>query len=266
MRKFILAVILFSVFLIPCAFASDKVAVIDDSALSKGIIKASYTSSENTAIKIMIVKDQDKYFYNLKSDGTEESFPLQMGNGSYKVSILENVGNNEYAFITTKIVSLSLEDPNIVYLNSIQNINWNNSSKAIKKDAELLAKDQNKDEMAKLIKVHSYVVKNYMYDYDKIPLLTPSYVPEIDPIYDAKKGICYDYSALLASMKRYEGVPVKLIKGYSKNVDGYHAWNEVYVNGKWEIIDSTVDAGLYHSKYDYEMFKPADEYQKVNEY
>ena len=264
MRKLIAVVFLFMIFMVPVSYADDNVAVIDDAMLANGIIKVSYTSTQPNIIKVMITKDGNKYTYGLKSDGTIESFPLQMGNGDYKIAILQNIGDSKYTQVTSKEVTLNLKDPNIVFLNSVQNINWTKTSKAIKKDVELVAKDTNT--VSKLTKVYNYVIKNYKYDYDKIKTLKSDYVPQIDPIYDQKKGICYDYSAVFASMKRYEGLPVKLVKGYTKNVDGYHAWNEVYINGKWEVIDSTYDAVMYGAKAKYKMFKPAGDYQKVNEY
>ena len=45
-------------------------------------------------------------------------------------------------------------------------------------------------------------------------------------------------------MLRSQGIPTKLVKGYSDNVDGYHAWNEVYINEEWITIDTTLDAVL----------------------
>lgn len=244
------------------AFAND--AVVDDSSLDKGIVKISYTSSDDATIKVMITKDSGKYVYGLRRDGVKEAFPLQMGNGDYKVSVLKHIGDNKYTYVTTKYLTLNLSDPNLVYLNSIQNINWTTDSKAVKKVPTINAKA--KDDSTKLKNVHGFVIKYFVYDWDKIPTLKSDYVPQIDPIYDAKKGICYDYSSVLASMKRYEGMPVKLVKGYTSNVDGYHAWNEVYINGKWEIIDSTYDSAMYHDGGKFKMFKPASEYEKVNEY
>ena len=66
----------------------------------------------------------------------------------------------------------------------------------------------------------------------------------------AKTGICFDYAALMAAMLRSQGVPVKLVVGYTGNV--YHAWlnvwsekdgwvdNLIYFDGKvWKLMDPT---------------------------
>ncbi len=91
-------------------------------------------------------------------------------------------------------------------------------------------------------------------------------MPDVEKTYADLKGICYDYSALFASIQRDHGIPTKLVKGYSKFVEGYHAWNEIYINGKWMIIDSTVDSTWKGTKSGVAMIKNAKDYTKVNEY
>jgi transglutaminase/protease-like cytokinesis protein 3 len=65
-------------------------------------------------------------------------------------------------------------------------------------------------------------------------------------------------------MLRSTGIPAKLVKGYANYNPGvYHAWNEVYLDGQWHVIDTTLDAstGIYD-----EIFKDASDYTKVSEY
>ena len=64
------------------------------------------------------------------------------------------------------------------------------------------------------------------------------------------KGICFDYASLMAALLRSQGIPTKLVVGYSG--DAYHAWISVYLDeigwvdkiiefdGKsWSLIDPT---------------------------
>jgi transglutaminase-like putative cysteine protease len=97
-------------------------------------------------------------------------------------------------------------------------------------------------------------------------LLHPSYIPYPDKTIVELKGICYDYTALLAAMKRSEDIPVKLVKGYSTNVDGYHSWNEIFINGEWIIVDTTVDAAYNKAKMNFKFRKDRSNYTKVYEY
>ena len=67
-------------------------------------------------------------------------------------------------------------------------------------------------------------------------------------------------------MKRSEGIPIKLVKGYSRYTDVYHAWNEVFINGKWVVVDTTFDSVYYSNRQDYTFQKNSSDYTKVYEY
>ena len=245
------------------AFASAEAVKIDTDGIDSGVVTVAYQSSNSKNIKVMIEKGNNKYTYDLTSEGSKENFPLQMGNGDYKVSVLENISGNRYSYLKTKTVNLKLNDEDSLFLNSIQNINWNHNGAAAKKAAQL-TKDL-KDDKTKVEAIYNYIVKNFSYDFAKLTNLQPGYVPDIEDTLNAKKGICYDYASLFASMTRSLGIPCKLIKGYAKNVTGYHAWNEVKLNGKWVVIDTTYDLQV-KTKATYTMEKNIKDYQKVCEY
>lgn len=242
---------------------SDAAVQFDTATVSRGRIGIS-CEAQGKKIKVMIEKGSSKYTYNLSSKGEVEYFPLQMGNGEYKISVLENVSGTKYSFLDTTKVSLNLSDPNLVYLNSVQNIRWNENYSAIKHGKKLSGNEPSMDK--KMGTLYNYVVKNYKYDYDKIPKLTTDYNPDIEATYQEKKGICYDYSALMAGMQRSQGLPTKLVKGYAAGVEGYHAWNEVLINGNWVVVDTTFDAAMWGGKANYTMIKKTSDYKKVNEY
>lgn len=237
---------------------------IDGSNLDKGIIEITFKSSDKVKYKVLITKGDKKISYPFTADGRTEAFPLQLGNGTYKVGLLKNVSGTKYVYAAQKSFDLKLDDPNIVYLNSVQNVNWKEEDEAIDFGASLLKTYKTND--SKIKTLYGYLVKNMAYDYDKIPTLTTDYIPDIEVTYQDMKGICYDYSALFASIKRHEGIPTKLVKGYTKYVNGYHAWNEILIDGKWVIIDSTVDSTWKGSKSTIKMIKDPKFYTKVNEY
>ena len=74
-----------------------------------------------------------------------------------------------------------------------------------------------------------------------------------------KKGICFDYAALMVAMLRINHIPARLICG---NTDvEYHAWVEVYLKGKgWVNPDifmdektwTRMDPTFASSKFDYD--------------
>jgi hypothetical protein len=243
-------------------------SVFDDTSTSIGLIKVNYVSTTTAKVKIMIEKDTQKYTYDLLHNGTTENFPLQLGSGKYKISILENISGSSYRLISSQTFDVTITDQNSTYLNSIQNINWNVDSKAVAKAVDLTKGTTDLKKKATLL--WTYMAKNNKYDYKKLATLPTSYVPTVDKTLIDKTGICYDFSSLYAAMLRSQGIPAKLVKGYApKNATGYHAWNEVYdkATSKWIVIDSTYDLQVI-AKYPKLaiMSKPVADYQKVYEY
>lgn len=247
----------------PLDYAVTK-ETIDVTNIGKGIVDIAYKAADSLKYKVLIVKGDQKITYPFVADGTSVAFPLQLGNGTYKIGLLKNPSGTKYVYIAQKTVELNLKDPNIVYLNAIQIINWHEDQKAIEFGKTLLKSNTTTNKRIQTL--YGYMVKNVTYDYDKISKLTAEYIPNVEQTYEELKGICYDYSALFASIQRSHGIPTKLVKGYSKYVKGYHAWNEVYIDGKWRIVDNTVDSTWKGSKTNLTMFKDVKDYTKVNDY
>ena len=252
------------------AYAEENSKVnMDKALLDSGMLKISYKADTNKIIKVVIEKGDKKYIYNLRSDGVEEKYALQMGNGSYKVTVYENLEGSNYMPIFTDTVDLNVTNDKLVYLNSIQNINWDLKMNAIKKAATLVK--GLKSDKQKVDVIYKYVVANYAYDFEKyknLNKLPNPYIPVIDKTYAERKGICYDYSSLFASMLRSVNIPVKLQMGYSKNVTEYHAWNEVYMSSqkKWIVVDTTYDAQMKKAKRSYSMSKGLNLYTFTKTY
>ncbi len=269
MRRFLLSLVIGIIFLFNTlsvtAEGSGNTAAFNTSMLNSGIVKVSYASNVEK-LKVVIEKNSKKYTYNLNNDGIEESFSLQMGNGDYKVSLYENTSGDKYKRISSENVTLNLSDEKEVYLSSVQNINWDAQNAAIKK-ARDLTKDLTSDQ-EKLDAIYNYIISNVKYDYAKLNGLKSDYLPDIDSTLNSRSGICYDYASTFAAMLRSIGIPTKLVKGYSTNVDGYHAWNEVYNSKtkKWIVIDTTYDSQMKNAKVKCSMEKKAGQYTKANEY
>ncbi|NLY17439.1 MAG: transglutaminase domain-containing protein [Clostridiaceae bacterium] len=215
--------------------------LLDTSNSGNGVVGIEYPGDGSGRYKVVIAKGAEKYYYDYMGL-KKEYFPLQCGNGEYEISILENLYGTTYRLIKTERLNVNVAEENIVYLQPIQNVYWENNMSAIVKAAELtegleLASD-------KVKAVYNYIVENIDYDFEKLKTLDKLYVPDIDAVYNSGKGICYDYASLFASMLRSQGIPAKLVKGYSDNIDGYHAWNEVFIDGEWVIIDTTYAAVL----------------------
>ncbi|WP_410513415.1 transglutaminase-like domain-containing protein [Paenibacillus sp. BR2-3] len=237
---------------------------LNTSKLTEGVIGIEYEVPKDKRTKLMITKDNNSYTYNLFSSQQNERFPLQQGNGSYKVTVLENTTGNKYRTVYSAMVQLSLSNTNVVYLNSVQNIKWSSSDKAIQR-AQLLTQGKKTDE-EKVKAIYNYIVKNVQYDYGLASSVSSDYIPNIDNTLTDKKGICYDYSSLFAAMLRSVDIPTKLVMGNTSYVSQYHAWNEVLLNGKWVTIDTTVDAGLIKNKKTATLIKSSNKYTTAKVY
>ena len=237
---------------------------------STGLLRICYEKEEDVKIKLQVLHGAEEWVvYNLKADGSIEDFSLQFGSGEYTVNIMQNLKDDQYFAVESKTFTVTLSDDASVYLNSIQNVNWNYNMQPIIDVKNIIAPALENAQDSELKQsctddLYTYICQNITYDNDKVYNLEYDYIPDIEQTYADGKGICYDYSSLLASMLRSVGIPTKLVKGYaSYNPTVYHAWNEVYLNGEWFVIDTTFDASAGVHK---PIFKNAADYTKVSEY
>lgn len=264
-KKFIIISLIFmlSISIIPNrVMAANESKYIDDSKLFQGVIGINYPNKTGKLVRLQISKNQNTVSYFLLND--IEYFPLQLGNGEYNIRILENVNQNKYKLINEENINLNIKDNYQIYLNSVQNVNWNNSMKSIQKAQELIKGTKNDKE--KVTKIYEYIISQINYDNEKAKNVQNPYIPSIDNTYSTKKGICYDYASLFAAMLRSVNIPTKLVTGTSDYVKEYHAWNEVYLNNKWIVIDTTVDSGLKKSKKNFDMIKDSKKYKPSYQY
>jgi len=236
--------------------------------LGSGLLRIYYKSTDNAKLKLQVLMGDNTIVYNLKGDGSIEDFPLQYGSGEYTARIMQNIKDDEYFAVETATFTVQLKDDNDAFLNSIENVKWDYNKVPIKEVRYLVLNSLVNAKEEKLLfssteDLYLYIIENIKYDSGKIYDLLYDYLPDIESTYDTKTGICYDYSSLLAAMLRSINIPTKLVKGYAGyNPDVYHAWNEVYLDGEWFVIDSTKDASGLSD----DMIKNPEDYSKVYEY
>ncbi|MGF7142984.1 transglutaminase-like putative cysteine protease [Anaerotaenia torta] len=228
-----------------------------------GVLTVSYDNTGNAKMKIAVMKDNKSYYYDLGEGKNSLDIPLTMGNGTYTIRICKNVTGNKYSVIQSQEFKLELENEDDVYLHPNIIVNYDMDYDAIVKAGQLTKKCKTEAEKVKAI--YDYVVKNFDYDYDKVDDLQSGYIPDIKIVYKNKKGICYDISAVMASMLRSQGIRVRLVTGYTPNISEYHAWNVIYDSkkDKWYTVDATYDIGMSGAKKKPSMVKKASEYKDI---
>jgi len=109
-----------------------------------------------------------------------------------------------------------------------------------------------KSDSAKVAAIHGWITHNIKYD---VRFLTARSYPKqsIKRILFRKKAICGGYADLFVEMCKDAGMEAVSVDGYTKNmhvdiVDSFyvqdHAWNAVLVEGSWQLVDPTWDAGF----------------------
>jgi transglutaminase-like putative cysteine protease len=212
-------------------------ATIDYGNASQGYILVKH-SPTSKRLKVRITLGKGTYTYDLNGQGAYEVFPLQMGDGKYKVQLFQEARGGQYAALASKSFEAALETPTIVYLYPNQFVNYNAGSATVAKSMELC---QGLEADADKVKaVFDFCRKNIIYHFERARSYKPGYLPDLDAVLADRMGICFDYAAVMACMLRVQNIPTQLTIGYADT--GYHAWNTVLVNGQWYRYDATFAA------------------------
>ena len=233
------------------AVAGNQFASLDYSNTDQGYIQVRYDGPAQRARVQIIDPEGMTYSYTLKP-GSLEVLPLTGGTGHYSVTVLENAFDNIYAVACTVELEAEVADEFLPYLYPNQYVWYTSGSKAIALGRELSA--QSADDLAYVQRVYEYVTENIVYDHELAANVPVDYLPDVDRTIETGKGICLDYASLMTALLRSQGIPTKLVVGWSGTQ--YHAWISVYleetgwVDGviffdglNWSRLDPTLAAG-----------------------
>ncbi|WP_022748305.1 transglutaminase domain-containing protein [Lachnobacterium bovis] len=202
---------------------ASRVCSIDYSNRNEGYILANYFGS-NPKVKLQIVgPDSVTYNYDLPNHST--CFALSAGNGSYKISIYENISGTKYSLALTKTIDVALNNELLPFLYPNQFVDFNSSSLCISVGQQLASGAKN--DLDVVAKTYNYIINNFKYDYEKAKNLKAGYLPNIDTTMQTKIGICFDYASVISSILRSQRIPTRLEIGYAGTE--YHAWISVYI-------------------------------------
>ena len=227
---------------------SNEKVVLDYSNTADGYVMVKYLG-QNPKVKTLITGPSGvTYTYNQSLTGNYDVFVLSDGSGSYTIAVYENTSGTSYAKAFSCGISVSLKDEFAPFLRSNKYVNYTSSSKIVTLAADLC---KNKTDTNDKIKaVYEYIINNISYDYKLAKTVTSGYIPDLDSVITKKTGICFDYAATMTAMLRSQGIPTKLIFGYTGST--YHAWistysketgwmtASIYFDGKvWKLMDPT---------------------------
>ena len=199
------------------------VAEVDHSHTEDGYVMVRFTGDTEKRLKVLLKGPKTTYNYNLPKDEWTV-FPLSDGSGDYQLGIYQNVTGKQYATVMAAEFTAELADEFAPFLRPNQYVNYSEATKAVTKGLEIT--EGREHPLEKVEAVYDFVVATLEYDYDKASSVKSGYLPVLDEVLESKKGICFDYAALMTAMLRSQEVPCKLVVGYAGDV--YHAWISVY--------------------------------------
>ena len=200
---------------------NDK-AIIDYSNIEDGYVMVLYTADKNCRLKVR-VENKNIYTYNL-TKGEWSVFPLTDENGTYQIRIYENTSGSSYALAMAAELEVTLADEFAPFLRPNQYVNFSESTRAVELAWELTKDIENP--LGKVEAIYNFVVTELTYDNEKARTVQSGYIPDLDNVLEIKKGICFDYASLMTAMLRSQGVPCKMVFGYTGGA--YHAWISVW--------------------------------------
>lgn len=233
----------------------NETASVDASHTDMGYVMIRYDGSAEKVKLQITVPDGTVYSYNLRP-GDYETFPLSGGSGTYQLTVLEHVRDQMYAISFSGEIDVTITDEFLPFLYPNQYVWFTPDSQAVKLGIEISQSSSN--DLDYVEQIYRYVIGNISYDEELAKNVQADYLPEIDRTLQTKKGICFDYASLMASLLRSQSIPAKLVVGYSG--DAYHAWISVYLkeigwvndiikfDGKsWSLMDPTLAANNSNS-------------------
>ncbi len=227
-----------------------ETAVIDASHTEDGYVMVSYTG-DNPKVKLQITgSNQITYSYDLHGNGFE-TFPLTSESGAYTVAVYESLPSSRYSLALSQQIDVTISDAFGPYLYPNQYVDFDASTKAVTLASDIVSEAAN--DLDAVGAIYNYVIQNIAYDYDKANSVQSGYLPNVDDTLASKKGICFDYAAIMAAMLRSQNIPTRLEIGYAG--ESYHAWISTYItdigwingiiefDGKdWTLMDPTFAA------------------------
>ena len=207
---------------------------IEASHTADGYFMAAVSSKTSKRIKLSITKGDTTLRYDLDGGGDYAIIPLQLGSGSYQITLYENTSGKKYATAGKITLNVQLAREDAAFLVPSQYVSYTLLTQAVAKADELCAGKSEKDAYKT---VCDFMKSYFVYDYVKAITVTAGALPDIDGCYAKQMGICQDLSAVMVCMLRTQGIPARLMIGYvGKN---YHAWTSSTVGGEEMFFDPT---------------------------
>ena len=252
-------------------------------------VKGNYNDGINSFLSVIFDKNgQDMKKIDVSNKTFDSKFEIPQSNGEVLVELY--AGEQEYGYYESIIIDfIRLEKTNGKWeIMQSPIYDWNVSlfnkprvpdeflsanERIQSDDGEIikLAKDITSgvsDDMGKAKAIHDWIAENIYYDMDVFMSGTYGDMDAIS-VLKTKKSVCEGYANLYAALARCCGIPCRVQGGFALGIgetpewtpanvqttQSNHAWNEVYIDGRWILVDSTWDSPNKYQNGQYEKGK-----------
>lgn len=229
---------------------ANETTTLDASHANDGYIMLSYNGGAEK-LQVQITNPNGEVYPYPMIPGDYRTFPLTGGSGRYQIDLMENVSADLYSLNFSQAIDASIDNEYTPYLYPNQYVGYRPDSSCVSLGVDL--SNSSSDDLNYVTQVYDYVISNIVYDNALAENIPTNYIPDPDATLSSKKGICFDYASLMSSMLRSQGIPTKLVVGYSGTA--YHAWISVYIDEigwvenviefdgtNWSLMDPTLAA------------------------
>ena len=243
-------------------------AVVDVSNAREGYIMVSILDESIERVMVLIYGPpreegaaRVRYQYTISVRGEDEwaVLPLTEGNGDYHIIVGRVVeGGRIASLIQIPQLTVNMVNEFAPFLHPSYVVNFNENSDVVEKAAYLTRNSRTVLQSVRAI--YNFVIENIEYDHDWADEVIAGrqgrHIVDIDAVLYNRRGVCSDYSALIAAMFRSIGIPTRVNEGWVDNVPGntrpvFHAWIEIFIPGRgwvgvvefdgnnWGLLDPT---------------------------
>ncbi|AVX19933.1 Transglutaminase-like superfamily protein [Carboxydocella sporoproducens DSM 16521] len=186
--------------------------------------------------------DRAAYYFPVRNGAINGSFWLRFGSGQYYLTVYLPAGANFLYQIEAEARLEAIDLPDRRYL--LPGSGVESDHPVVRKLAQDLA-GKNAGARQKAYNIYRWVTRNIAYDAARLSS-QQLYGPGSGALATlaSRKGLCLDYANLTVALLRAASLPARVVVGQAYDRIWYeHAWAEVLLDGKWQPLDPTWDAG-----------------------
>ncbi|MBI3542635.1 MAG: transglutaminase domain-containing protein [Deltaproteobacteria bacterium] len=191
-----------------------------------------------------------EYFARPAASGAiDQHIYLKRGAGDYQIVAWATTNQDRITRYTWRVGELDVRNDDAADESFLlPGTDIESDDPAIRELAANLTRDA-KTDLERSRALYAWVTSNVTYDTDQYFSGNPRSRHRSDALETLalKRAVCQGYANLSAALHRAAGLRAKYVRGqaspHSQNTWENHAWNEIWIDGRWVVEDPTWDSG-----------------------